>query len=120
MPKEKTSLNAFDYHSGPVAGKIEVVPTKPLTTQEDLSLAYTPGVADVCTSIEKRPEDAVKYTSKGNLVLVVTNGTAVLGLGDIGPLASKPVMEGKSVLFKNLQILMFLILNLMKKTQTNL
>ena len=92
--------DALDYHQGTRPGKIEVVSTKPCRTQRDLSLAYTPGVADPCLEIEKNPQDAFKYTAKGNLVAVVTNGTAVLGLGDIGALAAKPVMEGKGVLFK--------------------
>ena len=91
---------ALDYHSGQRPGKIEVVPTKPCRTQRDLSLAYTPGVAVPCLEIEKNPHDAFKYTGRGNLVAVVSNGTAVLGLGDIGALAGKPVMEGKGVLFK--------------------
>jgi malate dehydrogenase (oxaloacetate-decarboxylating)(NADP+) len=91
---------ALDYHQGTRPGKVEVVSTKPCLTQRDLSLAYTPGVADPCLEIEKNPQDAFKYTAKGNLVAVVTNGTAVLGLGDIGALAGKPVMEGKGVLFK--------------------
>lgn len=91
---------ALEYHSRDRKGKIEVAPTKPCKTQGDLSLAYTPGVAEPCREIEKNPDLAYKYTAKGNLVAVVTNGTAVLGLGDIGPLAGKPVMEGKSVLFK--------------------
>ncbi len=92
--------DALNYHQYPQPGKIEVTPTKPLTTQRDLSLAYSPGVAEPCKAIEANPEDAFKYTSKGNLVAVISNGTAVLGLGNIGPLASKPVMEGKGVLFK--------------------
>jgi malate dehydrogenase (oxaloacetate-decarboxylating)(NADP+) len=91
---------ALDYHTKPRPGKIEVTPTKPCITQRDLSLAYTPGVAQPCLEIEKNPQDAFKYTSRGNLVAVVSNGTAVLGLGDIGALAGKPVMEGKGVLFK--------------------
>src|SRR5438128_4089861 len=91
---------ALDYHLGGRPGKIEVTPTKPCRTQRDLSLAYTPGVADPCLEIEKNPHDAFKYTARGNLVAVVSNGTAVLGLGDIGALAGKPVMEGKGVLFK--------------------
>ncbi len=95
-----TKQDALDYHFGSRPGKIEVVSTKPCLTQRDLSLAYTPGVADPCLEIEKNPQDAFKYTDKGNLVAVVTNGTAVLGLGDIGALAGKPVMEGKGVLFK--------------------
>lgn len=91
---------ALEYHSKGRAGKIEVVTTKPCLTSRELSLAYTPWVAEPCRVINKNPEDVYKYTAKGNLVAVVTNGTAVLGLGDIGPLASKPVMEGKGVLFK--------------------
>src|SRR3970282_1030334 len=93
-------LDALDYHSLPRPGKIAVVPTKPLANQRDLSLAYSPGVAEPCLEIEKDPEEAYRYTSRGNLVAVVTNGTAVLGLGNIGPLAGKPVMEGKACLFK--------------------
>ena len=92
--------DALDYHSGAKPGKIEITPTKPCRTQRDLSLAYTPGVAEPCLEIQKNPHDAFKYTSRGNLVAVVSNGTAVLGLGHIGPLAGKPVMEGKGVLFK--------------------
>ena len=91
---------ALDYHSQGRRGKIEVVPTKPTSTARDLALAYTPGVAEPCLEIEKNPEDAYKYTAKGNLVAVISNGTAVLGLGNIGALAGKPVMEGKGVLFK--------------------
>src|SRR6476660_1940422 len=91
---------ALDYHLGGRPGNIEVTPTKPCRTQRDLSLAYTPGVADPCREIQKNPHDAFKYTARGNLVAVVSNGTAVLGLGDIGALAGKPVMEGKGVLFK--------------------
>jgi len=91
---------ALDYHSEPRPGKIEVTPTKPCRTQRDLSMAYTPGVAEPCLAIEKNPHDAFKYTGRGNLVAVVTNGTAVLGLGDIGAIAGKPVMEGKAVLFR--------------------
>jgi malate dehydrogenase (oxaloacetate-decarboxylating)(NADP+) len=91
---------ALDYHSQGRPGKVEVVPTKPLATQRELSLAYTPGVADPCLEIHQNPDDVYKYTARGNLVAVVSNGTAVLGLGDIGPLAAKPVMEGKGVLFK--------------------
>jgi malate dehydrogenase (oxaloacetate-decarboxylating)(NADP+) len=95
-----TKQQALDYHFGERPGKIEVTPSKPCRTQKDLSLAYTPGVADPCLEIAKNPHDAFKYTARGNLVAVVSNGTAVLGLGDIGPLAGKPVMEGKGVLFK--------------------
>ncbi|RHO71540.1 NADP-dependent malic enzyme [Parabacteroides sp. AF48-14] len=95
-----TKEEALRYHAEGKPGKIEVVPTKPYSTQTDLSLAYSPGVAEPCLEIEKNPLDAYKYTSKGNLVAVISNGTAVLGLGDIGPLAGKPVMEGKGLLFK--------------------
>ena len=92
--------DALDYHSSGKPGKIEVIPTKPYTSQRDLSLAYSPGVAEPCLKIAEEPADVYKYTSKGNLVAVISNGTAVLGLGDIGPAASKPVMEGKGLLFK--------------------
>ena len=95
-----TKQEALDYHQMGRKGKIEVCATKPCITQKDLSLAYTPGVAQPCLEIEKNPMDAYKYTSKGNLVAVISNGTAVLGLGNIGALAGKPVMEGKGVLFK--------------------
>lgn len=95
-----TKQQALDYHFGARPGKIEVTPTKPCRTQRDLSLAYTPGVADPCLEIQANPHDAFKYTARGNLVAVISNGTAVLGLGDIGALAGKPVMEGKGVLFK--------------------
>ncbi len=91
---------ALDYHARGRRGKIEVIPTKPYSSQRDLSLAYSPGVAEPCLAIAERREDVYKYTAKGNLVAVISNGTAVLGLGDIGPEASKPVMEGKGVLFK--------------------
>jgi malate dehydrogenase (oxaloacetate-decarboxylating)(NADP+) len=91
---------ALDYHLYPRPGKIAVTPTKALTNQSDLSLAYSPGVAAACEEIERDPATAALYTSRANLVAVVSNGTAVLGLGDIGPLAGKPVMEGKGVLFK--------------------
>jgi len=91
---------ALDYHEFPQPGKISVEVTKAVATQKDLSLAYTPGVAVPCLAIEKNPQDAYRYTAKGNLVAVISNGTAVLGLGNIGALASKPVMEGKGVLFK--------------------
>jgi len=99
MPKV-TKEDALHYHSRGRRGKVEVIPTKPYCTQSDLSMAYTPGVAYPCLEIEKNPEDAYKYTAKGNLVAVISNGTAVLGLGDIGTLAGKPVMEGKGLLFK--------------------
>lgn len=92
--------DALDYHTNGRPGKIEVVPTKALNSQLDLSLAYSPGVAEPCLAIKDNPADVYKYTARGNLVAVITNGTAVLGLGNIGPLASKPVMEGKGVLFK--------------------
>ncbi|MEY4552495.1 MAG: hypothetical protein RL099_823, partial [Bacteroidota bacterium] len=91
---------ALEYHASGRPGKIEVVPTKEAKTQRDLSLAYSPGVAEPCKEIHENIEEVYKYTAKGNLVAVITNGTAVLGLGDIGPEASKPVMEGKGVLFK--------------------
>jgi len=99
MPKV-TKEDALLYHSRGRHGKVEVIPTKPYSTQFDLSLAYTPGVAFPCLEIEKNPEDAYNYTAKGNLVAVISNGTAVLGLGDIGTMAGKPVMEGKGFLFK--------------------
>lgn len=92
--------NALEYHSMGRKGKIEVISTKPCQTAADLSLAYSPGVAEPCLAIEKNPDDAYKYTAKGNLVAVVSNGTAVLGLGNLGALAGKPVMEGKGILFK--------------------
>jgi malate dehydrogenase (oxaloacetate-decarboxylating)(NADP+) len=99
MPKA-TKEDALLYHSRGRHGKVEVIPTKPYSTQFDLSLAYTPGVAYPCLEIEKSPEDVYNYTAKGNLVAVISNGTAVLGLGDIGAMAGKPVMEGKGLLFK--------------------
>src|ERR1700754_5325292 len=92
--------DALKYHSKGRPGKIAVVPTKPTNTKRDLSLAYSPGVAEPCLAIAENKEDVYKYTAKGNLVAVISNGTAVLGLGDIGPEAGKPVMEGKGVLFK--------------------
>src|SRR6266436_3292638 len=92
--------DVLDYHASAPQGKISITPTKPCHTQRDLSLTYTPGVAIPCLEIEKQPGLAYRYTAKGNLVAVVTNGTAVLGLGNIGPLAGKPVMEGKGILFK--------------------
>ena len=97
-----SSLNedALEYHKSGKPGKLEIRLTKPFTSQRDLSLAYTPGVAEPCLRIQEQPQDAYKYTVKGNLVAVITNGTAVLGLGNIGPLAAKPVMEGKAILFK--------------------
>ena len=102
--------DALDYHSGGKPGKIEVIPTKPYATQRDLSLAYSPGVAEPCLKIAENIDDVYKYTSKSNLVAVIYNGTAVLGLGDIGPEASKPVMEGQGL------ILMFSISKSMQKT----
>ena len=91
---------ALQYHANGRPGKIEVKPTKPYRTQTDLSLAYSPGVAYPCLEIQQNNEDAYKYTDKGNLVAVISNGTAVLGLGDIGAISGKPVMEGKGLLFK--------------------
>ena len=100
MSESRKRREALLYHAKPTPGKIKVVPTKKYASQRDLSLAYSPGVAEPCLEIEKDPENAYRYTSKGNLVAVISNGTAVLGLGDIGPLAGKPVMEGKGLLFK--------------------
>lgn len=100
MKKSRLKIDALDYHALPKPGKIQVVPTKKYATQRDLSLAYSPGVAEPCLEIAQNKTDVYKYTSKGNLVAVISNGTAVLGLGDIGPEASKPVMEGKGLLFK--------------------
>ncbi len=100
MSKKRQRQEALIYHAKPVPGKIKVVPTKSYATQRDLALAYSPGVAEPCLEIEKDPKNAYRYTAKGNLVAVISNGTAVLGLGNIGPLASKPVMEGKGLLFK--------------------
>src|ERR687898_307655 len=100
MQKDLRKQQALRYHSKGRPGKIEVVPTKEAKTQRDLSLAYSPGVAEPCKEIVTNPESVYKYTAKGNLVGVISNGTAVLGLGNIGPEASKPVMEGKGVLFK--------------------
>ena len=96
----KLAEAARKYHALPQPGKIEVKPTKPYSTQNDLTLAYSPGVAIPCLDIQKNPSQAYDFTSKGNLVAVISNGTAVLGLGDIGALAGKPVMEGKGLLFK--------------------
>ena len=100
MKTDNLRADALRYHSEGRPGKIEVIPTKPYDTQRELSLAYSPGVAAPCLEIEKNPLDAYRYTAKGNLVAVISNGTAVLGLGNIGALASKPVMEGNSMLFK--------------------
>ncbi|MHC5010996.1 MAG: malic enzyme-like NAD(P)-binding protein, partial [Planctomycetota bacterium] len=99
-PKSSLERETLAYHEHPKPGKIEVIPSKGLSTQHELSLAYTPGVAIPCLKIEEDPDKAYRYTNRGNLVAVITNGTAVLGLGNIGPLAGKPVMEGKAVLFK--------------------
>ncbi|RME51602.1 MAG: NADP-dependent malic enzyme, partial [Caldilineae bacterium] len=95
-----TKQDALDYHAGERPGKLKIVPTKPMATQTDLSLAYSPGVAWPVLEIAERPEAAFEYTAKGNLVAVISNGSAILGLGNRGPLAAKPVMEGKAVLFK--------------------
>ena len=95
-----TDQEALDFHSHPTAGKISMIPTKPMSTQRDLSLAYSPGVAVPVLAIAGNEDLAYDYTSKGNLVAVISNGTAILGLGNLGPMASKPVMEGKAVLFK--------------------
>src|SRR5580765_4275854 len=100
MSKSKIKQEALDYHSQGRPGKIEVVPSKPYSTQRDLSLAYSPGVAEPCLEIAANKDDVYKYTAKANLVAVISNGTAVLGLGNIGPEAAKPVMEGKGLLFK--------------------
>ena len=100
MSDSSSFSEALDYHRRGRPGKLEIRPTKPTATQADLSLAYSPGVAEPCLAIAKEPLDAFKYTNRGNLVAVVSNGSAVLGLGNIGALASKPVMEGKAVLFK--------------------
>src|SRR5690606_30300077 len=100
MSKKIRKEDALYYHSKGRPGKIQVIPTKETNSQWDLSLAYSPGVADPCLEIAANPEDAYKYTAKGNLVAVVSNGTAVLGLGNIGAVAGKPVMEGKGLLFK--------------------
>ena len=93
-------LAALEYHEHPTPGKIAIAATKQLVNQHDLSLAYSPGVAAPCEEIVKDPANAFRYTARGNLVAVITNGTAILGLGDLGALAAKPVMEGKGVLFK--------------------
>ena len=100
MSDSNLNKEALDYHSQGRPGKIEVVPTKPYSSQRDLSLAYSPGVAAPCLAIAENTDDVYKYTAKGNLVAVISNGTAVLGLGNIGPEAAKPVMEGKGLLFK--------------------
>ncbi len=93
-------LESLEYHRRAPRGKLEITPTKPCATQHDLTLAYSPGVAEPCLAIYERPDDIYEYTAKGNLVAVISNGTAVLGLGNIGAAAGKPVMEGKALLFK--------------------
>ena len=98
--EEQLRIDALQYHEFPVHGKISIAPTKGLVNQRDLALAYSPGVAYACTAIQQDPQAAARYTARANLVAVVTNGTAVLGLGNIGALAGKPVMEGKACLFK--------------------
>ncbi|TMH66480.1 MAG: NADP-dependent malic enzyme, partial [Betaproteobacteria bacterium] len=100
MSEEQLRVDALQYHEFPTPGKISIAPTKALANQRDLSLAYSPGVAYACTAIHDNPLDAARYTARGNLVAVITNGSAVLGLGNIGALAGKPVMEGKGCLFK--------------------
>ncbi len=100
MQQDELRKHALEYHEFPTPGKVQVTPTKPLANQRDLALAYSPGVAAACDAIVEDPSNASRFTSRGNLVAVISNGTAVLGLGDIGPLAAKPVMEGKGVLFK--------------------
>src|ERR1700680_219168 len=100
MSEEQLRTDALEYHEFPTPGKISIVPTKALANQRDLSLAYSPGVAYACTAIQENPEVAPRYTARATLVAVITNGTAVLGLGNIGALAGKPVMEGKGCLFK--------------------
>ncbi len=117
MDDQSLKQAALNYHEYPNPGKISVTPSKQLVNQRDLALAYSPGVAAPCLEIERDPSAAAKYTARGNLVAVVSNGTAVLGLGNIGPLASKPVMEGKGVLFKSSLVLMYLILKLLKTIQ---
>src|SRR5690606_23926342 len=100
MTDDSFKESALRYHTDPTPGKLAIRPTKPLANARDLSRAYSPGVAYPCELIAQDPREAANLTARGNLVAVITNGTAVLGLGDIGPLASKPVMEGKAVLFK--------------------
>src|SRR5262245_66581299 len=100
MHEEQLRLDALHYHEHPTAGKISIAPTKALANQRDLSLAYSPGVAYACTAIHENPQLAARYTARGNLVAVVTNGTAVLGLGNIGALAGKPVKAGRGCLLK--------------------
>ena len=119
LAQQELRRAALEYHEKPIPGKISVQATKQLVNQRDLALAYTPGVAAPCEEIAKDPNAAFKYTSKGNLVAVVTNGTAVLGLGDIGPLASKPVMEGKGCSSRSLLASMCLTSSSTKKIQTS-
>ena len=119
MQKDLSKEQALEYHAKGRPGKIEVIPTKEAKTQRDLSLAYSPGVAEPCMEIHRNIENVYKYTAKGNLVAVISNGTAVLGLGDIGPEAGKPVMEGKGYCSKYLQTSMYLILRSMKKIPIN-
>src|SRR5512143_3616628 len=109
--------DALAYHANGRPGKTEVIPTKPCATARDLSLAYTPGVAEPCLEIAKDQDLSYKYTNRGNLVAVVSNGTAVLGLGDIGPAAGKPVMEGKGVLFKRFADIDVFDINIDAKTE---
>lgn len=115
-----TKDDSFRYHACGAQGKACVVPTKPCSTQRHLSMAYTPGVADVCRAIHDDAACGYDYTNKGNLIAVVTNGTAVLGLGDIGPLAGKPVMEARVYCLRPLQISMFMTFALSKKTLSRL
>ena len=111
---------AIDYHSKEPSGKISVNYTKPLSTQEDLSVAYSPGVAGPCREIAKNEDDSFLYTARGNIVAVISDGSAVLGLGDIGPYAAKPVMEGKGMLFKKFANIDILILRSKQKVKKNL
>ena len=115
-----TEKEALDYHSQGKPGKIEIIASKPMSTQRDLALAYSPGVAVPVEAIAKDPSKAYDYTSKGNTVAVISNGSAILGLGNLGSLASKPVMEGKAVLFKRFADITQLILKLIHKTQKKL
>ncbi len=112
--------SALEYHSRFPKGKTKVVPTKPTENSYDLSLAYSPGVAYPCLEIEKHPELVYEYTNRGNLVGIITNGTAILGLGNIGASAGKPVMEGRLFYLRNLLVSMYSILRSMKRTQKNL
>src|SRR6185295_1606803 len=98
MSEQQLRIDALEYHEFPTPGKISIAPTKALANQRDLALAYSPGVAYACTAIQENPDLAARYTARANLVAVITNGTAVLGLGNIGALAGKPVMEGKGCL----------------------